>query len=265
MLGDRRAHRRRRARADDGAPARAARAARLVPRDRAQRPAVPRLVDLRADHHRDRRVRARRPGVRLRRALVLEAPVRRIATALALLGPIGFVRRFVRKFAIWAVAASIVYLAWWIPAHGHLHRLWNGAGQGGSFFAGDGSRDRADRLVDPARRRLHALLDHRRARLLGRRARLPVPDAVPVRLRRDPRPLAPVDLRAGRRAHDDRGGRRRELPRAARADRRRDRRGVREHLLGRGVDAELRAGRPATRADRRLLGGGDRRRARRST
>ena len=59
-----------------------------------------------------------------------------IATALALLGPIGFVRRFVRKFAIWAVAASIVYLAWWIPAHGHLHRLWNGPGQGGSFFAG---------------------------------------------------------------------------------------------------------------------------------
>src|SRR5256885_2670997 len=40
-----------------------------------------------------------------------------IATTLALLGPIGFVRRFVRKFAIWAVFASILYLAWWIPAH----------------------------------------------------------------------------------------------------------------------------------------------------
>ena len=59
-----------------------------------------------------------------------------VATALALLGPIGFVRRFVRKFAIWAVAASILYLAWWIPAHGHLHRLWTSGGQGGSFFAG---------------------------------------------------------------------------------------------------------------------------------
>ncbi len=59
-----------------------------------------------------------------------------LATALALLGPIGFVRRFVRKFAIWAVAASIVYLAWWIPAHGHLHHLWSSGGQGGSFFAG---------------------------------------------------------------------------------------------------------------------------------
>ena len=59
-----------------------------------------------------------------------------VATLLALLGPIGFVRRFVRKFAIWAVVASIVYLAWWIPAHGHLHHLWTSGGHGGSFFAG---------------------------------------------------------------------------------------------------------------------------------
>src|SRR5438477_2051698 len=35
-----------------------------------------------------------------------------VATVLALLGPIGFVRRFVRKFAIWAVALSIAYLIW---------------------------------------------------------------------------------------------------------------------------------------------------------
>src|SRR3954449_9565876 len=33
-----------------------------------------------------------------------------LAAALALMGPIGFVRRFVRKFAIWAVLASVVYL-----------------------------------------------------------------------------------------------------------------------------------------------------------
>src|SRR6266496_3522419 len=59
-----------------------------------------------------------------------------VATALALLGPIGFVRRFVRKFAIWAVLASILYLVWWIPAHGDLHHLWTSGGQGGSFFAG---------------------------------------------------------------------------------------------------------------------------------
>ena len=48
LLGVAAADRRRRARAGDGAPARAARAARLLPRDRAQRAAVPRLVDLRA-------------------------------------------------------------------------------------------------------------------------------------------------------------------------------------------------------------------------
>src|SRR4029079_10633338 len=29
-----------------------------------------------------------------------------VATALALLGPVGFVRKFVRKFAIWVVIAS---------------------------------------------------------------------------------------------------------------------------------------------------------------
>lgn len=59
-----------------------------------------------------------------------------LATGMALLGPITFVRRFVRKIAIWAVAASIVYLAWWIPAHADLHRLWRAGGTGGSFFAG---------------------------------------------------------------------------------------------------------------------------------
>jgi nucleobase:cation symporter-1, NCS1 family len=59
-----------------------------------------------------------------------------LATVMALLGPITFVRRFVRKLAIWAVAASIVYLAWWIPAHADLPRLWGASGSGGSFFAG---------------------------------------------------------------------------------------------------------------------------------
>ena len=58
------------------------------------------------------------------------------AAVLALLGPVGFVRRFVRKFAIWAVALSIAYLVWWIPAHADLHELWRSGGSGGSFFAG---------------------------------------------------------------------------------------------------------------------------------
>ena len=58
-----------------------------------------------------------------------------IATLLALLGPIGFVRRFVRKFAIWAVGASVVYLAWWILDAANLGRLWSGADEHhGSFW-----------------------------------------------------------------------------------------------------------------------------------
>jgi nucleobase:cation symporter-1, NCS1 family len=59
-----------------------------------------------------------------------------VATALALLGPIGFVRRFVRKVAVWAVAASVVYLAWWILDHGHLGSLWHESGHHGSFWTG---------------------------------------------------------------------------------------------------------------------------------
>jgi putative hydroxymethylpyrimidine transporter CytX len=59
-----------------------------------------------------------------------------VGLVLALLGPIGFVRRFVRKFAVWAVAASIIYLAVWILQHGHVGRLWNSSGHGGSFWLG---------------------------------------------------------------------------------------------------------------------------------
>jgi putative hydroxymethylpyrimidine transporter CytX len=57
-----------------------------------------------------------------------------LATVMAVLGPVGFVRRFVRKIGIWAVAASIVYLGYWIIAHGHVQELWNEGGQGGSFW-----------------------------------------------------------------------------------------------------------------------------------
>jgi nucleobase:cation symporter-1, NCS1 family len=57
------------------------------------------------------------------------------ATLLALLGPIGFVRRFVRKFAIWAVVASLVYLTWWIVHGAHVVRLWShGGSHKGSFW-----------------------------------------------------------------------------------------------------------------------------------
>ncbi len=57
-----------------------------------------------------------------------------LATGLALLGPIGFVRRFVKKIGIWAVAASVAYLAWWILDNGDVATLWHQGGEGGSFW-----------------------------------------------------------------------------------------------------------------------------------
>jgi len=57
-----------------------------------------------------------------------------VAAFLALLGPVGFVRRFVRKFAIWAVLASVIYLAWWIVDGVHVQRIWSAGGHKGSFW-----------------------------------------------------------------------------------------------------------------------------------
>jgi nucleobase:cation symporter-1, NCS1 family len=57
-----------------------------------------------------------------------------VAAVLALLGPIGFVRRFVRKFAIWAVLASVVYLAWWIVDGANFSSIWSEGGHHGSFW-----------------------------------------------------------------------------------------------------------------------------------
>jgi len=36
-----------------------------------------------------------------------------VAAALAFLGPVGFVRKYVRKFAVWIVIASLLYISWW--------------------------------------------------------------------------------------------------------------------------------------------------------
>jgi nucleobase:cation symporter-1, NCS1 family len=53
------------------------------------------------------------------------------ALILALLGPIGFVRRFVRRFAIWAVPLALVYLSWWALGGADLGALWHAPGKGG--------------------------------------------------------------------------------------------------------------------------------------
>jgi putative hydroxymethylpyrimidine transporter CytX len=55
----------------------------------------------------------------------------------ALLGPIGFVRTWVRRFALWVVLASLVYLTWWTLDGAHLHALWSKPGTGElPFWAG---------------------------------------------------------------------------------------------------------------------------------
>ena len=55
-----------------------------------------------------------------------------VAGVLALIGPIGFVRRFVRRFALWAVLASLLYLTWWALDGANLSGLWRADGEGGS-------------------------------------------------------------------------------------------------------------------------------------
>src|SRR5438477_9675930 len=57
-----------------------------------------------------------------------------VSIALGLLGPIGFVRRYVKKFAAWAVLASIVYLTWWVLDKSRLHAFWSAPGGGGMTF-----------------------------------------------------------------------------------------------------------------------------------
>jgi nucleobase:cation symporter-1, NCS1 family len=60
------------------------------------------------------------------------------AIALALVGPIGFVREWVRRFALWVVLASLAYLTWWALHDAHLSALWSRPGKGGfpTFWQG---------------------------------------------------------------------------------------------------------------------------------
>jgi putative hydroxymethylpyrimidine transporter CytX len=51
-----------------------------------------------------------------------------VATLLALLGPVGFVRRYVRKFAVWIVVVSLLYLCWWSLHGQHVEALWQRKG-----------------------------------------------------------------------------------------------------------------------------------------
>jgi nucleobase:cation symporter-1, NCS1 family len=57
-----------------------------------------------------------------------------LAAVSALLGPIGFVRRILRRFAVWVVLASLVYLTWWVLSEADLRALWSAPAKGGSTF-----------------------------------------------------------------------------------------------------------------------------------
>jgi putative hydroxymethylpyrimidine transporter CytX len=59
------------------------------------------------------------------------------AAILALVGPIGFVREWVKRVALWVVLASLAYLTWWALHDAHLGTLWAKPGKGGlSFWQG---------------------------------------------------------------------------------------------------------------------------------
>jgi putative hydroxymethylpyrimidine transporter CytX len=59
-----------------------------------------------------------------------------LTLAFALLGPIAFVRKWVRKFALWVVLASLLYLTWWTIDGADLRALWSKPGTGDLTFWG---------------------------------------------------------------------------------------------------------------------------------
>jgi putative hydroxymethylpyrimidine transporter CytX len=60
-----------------------------------------------------------------------------ISTALTLAGPLTVVRRYLERFAVWAVLASTAYLTWYALARFDLGRLATRPGAGGlNFWAG---------------------------------------------------------------------------------------------------------------------------------
>ena len=107
------------------------RAARLVPRNRPERRPVPRVVGVRADHHRERLRRALRPRLRLPRPVALDAPLRRRRRPPRAARADRFVRRYIRKFAVWFVLASLGYLTWWAIDKSDLTAFWHATARGG--------------------------------------------------------------------------------------------------------------------------------------
>ena len=57
-----------------------------------------------------------------------------LAGLFALLGPVAFVRRILRRFGVWIVIASLLYLSWWALADAELGSLWAAPAEGGMSF-----------------------------------------------------------------------------------------------------------------------------------
>ena len=150
--------------------ARAARPARLVRSRRCSTPlqclgwAIFELLD-----HRDRGGGALRRALRLPRAVALDAPLRRRRARARAARPD-------RRSSASSSASSrsgpcsrrSLYLTWWALDGADLGALWDAAGRGRALgLAGRRPRRRDHGLVDPARRRLHALLARPRAARSG--------------------------------------------------------------------------------------------------
>jgi nucleobase:cation symporter-1, NCS1 family len=61
-----------------------------------------------------------------------------LSWGLGMLGPIGFVRRYLRKVASWALLFSMAYLTYWAISKSHLHAFWAAPGKGGFPSFGQG-------------------------------------------------------------------------------------------------------------------------------
>jgi nucleobase:cation symporter-1, NCS1 family len=60
-----------------------------------------------------------------------------LALVFALMGPIGVVRRFLRRIAVWVMPVALGYLTWWALDGADLGVLWSQEGEGGlSFWQG---------------------------------------------------------------------------------------------------------------------------------
>ena len=54
-----------------------------------------------------------------------------LSWALGMLGPIGFVRRYLRKVASWALLFAMGYLTYWAVSKSNLHAFWNAPAEPG--------------------------------------------------------------------------------------------------------------------------------------